>query len=322
MYASVEPVLVVSNAAVAPASPDKSGTASVSGNVSAPEAELSVEQQQKRAAAEKRLWWWNMSCGILHLVQAIAVLGVGASSKTTVGQFRLPQQTNFVVLAPDNKGFITQVVTRYQFPFAAVTSGFAWLSAAAHFSVLLGFKKYVADLRQGLNQFRWWEYAASSSLMIVLISMLCGNYDVLSLFQLGSINACMNLFGLLMERDNRWTKRTDWMPFWMGCFAGLVPWVVVFSYLGSWDSSKVPGFVYAIILVYLVLFCTFPTNMVLQYRGIGPWKAKVWGGRGNDGYYYGEKVYMILSLVAKSLLLWLVVGGVNQPNSYTGNAAK
>ena len=33
----------------------------------------------------------------------------------------------------------------------------------------------------------------------------------------------------------------------------------------------------------------------------------------NGGYYYGEKVYQILSLVAKSLLIWLIVGGTAQP---------
>ena len=39
--------------------------------------------------------------------------------------------------------------------------------------------------------------------------------------------------------------------------------------------------------------------MVLQYKKIGPWKD----------YLYGERAYIILSLVAKSLLAWQVFAG-------------
>jgi len=40
--------------------------------------------------------------------------------------------------------------------------------------------------------------------------------------------------------------------------------------------------------------------MALQYKKVGPWKD----------YLYGERMYMILSLVAKSALAWQVFGGV------------
>ncbi len=43
--------------------------------------------------------------------------------------------------------------------------------------------------------------------------------------------------------------------------------------------------------------------MILQYRQIGKWKD----------YLYGERVYIILSLVAKTLLAWLVLFGAMQP---------
>jgi Heliorhodopsin len=33
----------------------------------------------------------------------------------------------------------------------------------------------------------------------------------------------------------------------------------------------------------------------------------------NGGYYFGEKVYQILSLVAKTLLIWWIVAGTAQP---------
>jgi hypothetical protein len=50
--------------------------------------------------------------------------------------------------------------------FAWVTTLFAFMSAIAHFIVLWKQDKYFADLRKGINYFRWYEYAVSSSLMI------------------------------------------------------------------------------------------------------------------------------------------------------------
>jgi hypothetical protein len=125
-------------------------------------------------------------------------------------------------------------------PFVAVTSGFAFLSAFAHLVVLARFQVYKDDLRRGRNVFRWFEYAASSSLMIGesrerrvaaaqpaaslaadlsrslvragLIAQLFGVYDVLLLVAIMSVNACMNLFGLLHEvlNEGRDPQRVDW----------------------------------------------------------------------------------------------------------------
>jgi hypothetical protein len=43
--------------------------------------------------------------------------------------------------------------------------------------------------------------------------------------------------------------------------------------------------------------------MVLQYKKVWKWKD----------YLFGEKVYMILSLVAKSALAWQVFAGTLRP---------
>ena len=43
--------------------------------------------------------------------------------------------------------------------------------------------------------------------------------------------------------------------------------------------------------------------MYLQYKKTGPWKD----------YIYGERIYMILSLVAKSALAWQVFAGTLRP---------
>jgi len=64
--------------------------------------------------------------------------------------------------------------TRGLLNLVAIASICSFLSALAHFTVLVFYAQYIKDLRRGVNKFRWWEYAASSSLMIALLSSLSG----------------------------------------------------------------------------------------------------------------------------------------------------
>lgn len=265
---------------------------------------------------EKSLWYWNLAMAILHGVQAIIVLA-GSQTQANAKRFKIQMITTIPSWAGPFP--VAAIQTRGELSFASLTSGFAFLSSAAHIVVLLCFTTYIADLRKGLNVFRWYEYALSSSLMIVLIAMLFGNWDQISLFQMGAVNACMCLFGLLHERMNagKPASEVNWEPFIFGCFAGAAPWAAIFSYLGaSADVSRVPTFVWAILGAYLFFFNTFPINMWLQYRQTGWWSDKYWGFQ-NGGYYFGERMYQVQSLVSKSLLLWLVYGGANQPSAST-----
>ncbi|KAJ3078509.1 hypothetical protein HK102_004458 [Quaeritorhiza haematococci] len=276
---------------------------------------LTSEEESIRDAAEKNLWKWNLAMAILHGVQAIIVLAMGIRVQR-LANFKLPLSTS---AADYSKGYpVPNMQIRGYLPFVPVTSGFAWMSSIAHILVLVAFSVYKRDLRKGINRFRWYEYAFSSSLMIALIAMLFGMYDILSLILLMSVNACMNLFGYMMELHNQTTSKVDWTSFWFGCFAGVVPWAVLFTYLGlASQSGSPPAFVWAIIFVYLIAFNTFPINMAAQYARVSRWADSTFPG---SGYYFGEKMYQIQSLVSKSLLLWLVVGGANQPNEFTANA--
>jgi len=68
-------------------------------------------------------------------------------------------------------------------------------------------------------------------------------------------------------------------------------------------AADPPNFVYGIFASLFVFFNVFAVNMVLQYRRVGRWRD----------YLYGERVYMLLSLTAKSLLAWQVFAGTLQP---------
>jgi hypothetical protein len=134
---------------------------------------------------------------------------------------------------------------------------------------------------------------------------LTGIYDVGTLLLIFFLNAMMVFFGLEMEVLNQYTKKTNWAPFIVGCVAGFIPWVVIAIHLfgAGGDGGGPPDFVYWIYLSIAVFFNCFALNMVLQYKKIGKWKD----------YLYGERMYVVLSLVAKSALAWQVFAGTLRP---------
>jgi len=132
--------------------------------------------------------------------------------------------------------------------------------------------------------------------------MLSGMFDLPSLVLIFALNATMIFFGLMMELHNQTTDKTNWTSFNMGVFAGIVPWVVILWYFSGAVANSddaVPTFVYGIIASLFVFFNVFAVNMFLQYRKIGPWRD----------YLFGERMYILLSLFAKSALAWQVFSG-------------
>ncbi|MBN2853143.1 MAG: heliorhodopsin HeR [Clostridia bacterium] len=253
----------------------------------------------------KSLRQFNLIMGILHFVQGAFMLTV-ALTIDKVKDFKTPIWSYFLNFDQEQMRLVTQPKELGTVPFAVLVSCFLFMSAIAHFIIVAPktYEIYKRDIKTGINKFRWYEYAISSSLMIFLIAMLFGVYDIGALILIVLLNASMNLFGLLMEEINQYKEKTDWKPFIFGALAGIGPWIVIALYsFGNADPSEVPWFVYAIVGSYFVFFNLFPINMILQYKKVGKWAD----------YLYGERAYIILSLLAKSVLAWLVFSGVMQP---------
>ena len=252
---------------------------------------------------------FNLIMGCLHLVQGILMLILATTVIQKIAEFSPQIRQNYLAFNPQTKTLEPASRAIFSLPFGILVAVFLLISAAAHAIISIPKKTnaiYNADLEKGINKFRWFEYALSSSIMIVLIATLFGIRDLASLVLVFAANAAMNLFGLLMEQLNSGKEKTKvlWGPFIWGAVAGLAPWIAILLYMfGSGNFDKVPWFVWAIVGTYFVAFNTFPINMILQYKRVGKWKD----------YIYGERVYIVLSLAAKTFLAWLVLFGAMQP---------
>jgi hypothetical protein len=256
--------------------------------------------------ALQKLKRFNLIMGGLHLIQGLIMVFLATNVIQKIAEFQPVITQNYLKFNTMTRSLEPAGRDLFQLPFGILVACFLFISAIAHALVVLNSGKYFSDLKKGINKFRWFEYALSSSVMIVLISTLFGIYDIASLLLIFFVNAAMNLFGLDMEQLNSGAEknRVNWGPFIWGSIAGIAPWIAILVYMfGTGSFDMIPWFVWAIVITYFIAFCTFPINMILQYKRVGKWRD----------YLYGERTYIVLSLVAKSLLAWLVLFGAMQP---------
>ncbi|HEX8497657.1 MAG TPA: heliorhodopsin HeR [Actinomycetales bacterium] len=233
---------------------------------------------------------WNLALALLHAAQAVAVLVLAGDFAITVTSAFPDGPPGTVVPAAEPLADVR---------IAVAVALFLALAALDHLLTGTALRdRYEGDLRRGLNRFRWVEYSFSATIMVLLIGSYAGITGITALIAIAGANIAMILFGWVQEVVNPPGRATTTMlPFWFGCVAGAAPWVaIVVNLVGS---PEVPGFVYGIFVSLFVFFNLFALNQWLQYRQVGRWA----------GYAYGEKVYLMLSLVAKSALAWQIFGG-------------
>lgn len=256
---------------------------------------LSPEKQK----TYKGLRRFNGIMGGLHLIQGILMIAL-SNDKT------YPFFTNYLTFDTTKFQLIPNPTQAGELLYGPAVAIFLLLSAVAHFLLAtVGYSWYVKRLERSQNPARFYEYALSSSVMIVLIAMLVGVWDLPSLILMFGINAMMNLFGIMMEFDNENREKVRWTSFIYGSIAGIIPWIVMAMYLfGTLQTGDgPPNFVYGILVSIFIFFNSFAVNMYLQYKKVRKWKD----------YLYGERVYIILSLVAKTLLAWQIFAGTLAP---------
>jgi hypothetical protein len=250
-----------------------------------------------------RLRTYNVVAGSLHLLQA-----VGLGYVLTL----LDNQVTFGVTAdylggPPGFPVAPERVTIFDINVGIGVVAFLALSAFFHFLISspLFFKRYSAGLQKNRNYFRWTEYSLSSSVMIWLIAQITGITDIAALFSIFAVNASMIMFGALQEKYEH-PGSGGFLPFVFGSMTGVVPWIVILIYFfapGSASEVEPPAFVFWIIVSLFFFFNTFAVNQALQYHRVGGWKD----------YLRGERMYITLSLVAKTVLAYQVFSGAIIP---------
>lgn len=233
---------------------------------------------------------WNIGLTVLHAAQAVAVLILASD-------FAISITSTFPEGPPGTRTPAPEPLVDVR--IGAAIAVFLGLAALDHLvTATIGRRTYEADLRRGINRFRWVEYSFSATLMVLLIASYSGITDITAIVAVAGANVAMILFGWLQEVMNPPGRSTTTMlPFWFGTLVGLAPWIAIA--INVFGADEVPGFVFGIFVAQAVFFFSFGLNQWLQYRGVGRWSS----------YAFGEQAYLVLSLGAKSVLAWQIYGG-------------
>lgn len=248
----------------------------------------------------KKLKVFNLLMAGLHALSAFCIIFLSTD-------FSLPIRASFLQFDSLTQTLLPATTQLFEIKLYWLIASFLFLSALFHLLIGTVFNSaYDKQISSGINKFRWLEYSLSASTMMVAISLLVGIYDLGSLIMIFALVAVMNLMGLMMEIHNQTTAKTNWLSFNIGTLAGLIPWIVVAFYFYAsemYGTGDIPTFVYWIYVSIFLFFNCFAINMALQYNKIGKW----------SDYLYGERAYIILSLIAKSALAWQVFAGTLRP---------
>ena len=203
----------------------------------------------------------NRWAGVTHLIQGFALFFILNTEST------IPVITRFFDETADGIRPVSE--TLFEFPIALIAPIFLWLSAFAHLFISSPYyvRRYEQNIQKGINPARWWEYAFSSSLMLVVLLMLGGLIELSTVVFIFTLNFIMNLMGLMMEKHNQLTEKTSWLAFNIGTLAGIVPWIMGGLYF--WVSTNniadsIPVYAQFGFLLTFLFFNSFAINKTVS----------------------------------------------------------
>jgi len=173
----------------------------------------------------------------------------------------------------------------------AVLMCFELLASLNHLWVLIYYDTYCVNISKRQQPHQWIEYSVSASLMVLVISMLCGIQDLMNLIVLTMAMATTITFGYLFDLyENK-------LIFWMGCIPFASIWIqlfVTFFSVIKHSSTNPPSWLFVIILALFILFSLFAVVHWYQHKN-----------QTLKGFVMGTVSFNILSAVAKGVLFWM-----------------
>jgi hypothetical protein len=246
---------------------------------------------------------WNQWLAGIFFVQAVAIAVASVARP-------YPITLNFLgtdTLQSQAAGHaVLATGTRHLFDLNLVIIVVLFLLVAAITHALAATKLrtiYEHGLRIGLNKIRWIEYVFGAGLVLVAIGILVGVQDLATLLTIFGLTAIASLLDLIVERQVS-RGRTSWIVFGISCASCLLAWVVVgLSLTGTAIYGTPSIFAWIIAAITFLMFAASGVNLYLQQRKFGNWA----------NYLFSEKLFMVLSLVTKTLLAWLLFADVLHP---------
>ena len=253
------------------------------------------------------LYVWNKWLAALYAVQGIALL-VASTAKTVPVTTAYLTSNTFASETAGSTVLATAARHIFDINLAWLLAGIFFVAALAHGLAATVYRaRQDKELALQTNKIRWIEAALSSGLVILTVGLIAGISDAGLLLGLFVLMAGMHLTGWLVEAYRlKGARQAQKLLYILAGGAGAAPWLIVGGSLLAglcFGAEHVPAYVYGVYCSMLVLAAAFAANLFLQYKGRGKWAD----------YMHGERVYVILNVLAKTVLAWLLFAAVLRP---------
>lgn len=263
-------------------------------------------------------YWFNKVCFIIHLffgvwlaIESVAEINVGGySTKLDLVYVRLngsdwPKRTYHVENVSN-------------FNIVGALASFSLITAFTHLAYMSSFEKdwpeFFIGVLNPLNtgsiksedskpysiDYRYFEYAITAPIMILIITVLFGIRDLYTLIAIFALMHVTMLFGVLQS----WNENSVW-PHFFGWIPYAFAWTIIamnFSMIVR-DNANVPDFVWAVLGIEIVLFSAF--GFVQMYYDVWP---KLKGYSAIESNRSLDGLNNMLSLLSKVLLTTILYG--------------
>ena len=258
----------------------------------------------------KKIFCVNAAAASVHAASCIAIILLNSlllNDKTFTMHTNYPPRSNsenedgWLDVAPDSQ-------IAFNINIGWLVGGFLGASAITYGAVCTCLKTLYEDgLEENLNIFRWTEYAASASLVRVVVSILAGINDVHMIFLQFGLTATSAFMGLSFEIENKKRRlreskaEVNWFTYWLRCIPNVCSWFVIISYV-LFPTGKSPPLLYAMVFSIFIL-----DTLLFVVSGLQ------WGAKGIfHSYINSEMMSTALSVVNMNFLAWAYFFG-SQP---------
>ena len=208
-------------------------------------------------------------------------------------------------------------LTHGQVPLTVVVSmliAFTLITGLVHiFAYARAGPSYRTDVRMGNNWRRWIEYAATATIMIIVIALCSGTGSIDTLILLAASTICCMFCGLMSESTARSNTYVSMLATGVGWILMIGAFSVILRRFGSIfqqasetvDGDGIPWYVWGIIISMTILYMVFGLIHLVHMR-------RQWADANVPEAFHLriEKLYTIASMVSKVLLVVFLASGL------------
>ncbi len=256
-----------------------------------------------RSISYTKLRRLNLLAAALFGLQAVLILVLSSASRGVKGINISFLSHDLLATQTAGQPVLVQA-TRHLFDInlAYVVAAFLFIGMASSLLLATHYRKeYESDLKRKTVRARWIEYSLILGTVMIAIALVSGVFDLSLLLMILGSTVFMGLLALVTEANTQATKKVNWLSYWLGLGAGVLPWLIVIVYL--WGAHAFDGgvatYVYWVIISMILLFASLVINRGFQYKKLGHW----------ENYLFGERMYIVLMFIAATALAWQLFFG-------------